>query len=117
MKLDSKNPLIFFVINQLKYAKNIDEIIIATTKESQNNKIEKFCIENKIDFFRGSTNDVLDRYYQCSKQFSISNIVRITCDNPLLDPKIVDKCIKKILLRRFFKTTKKLLLCFKEKKF
>ena len=73
MKLDSKNPLIFFVINQLKYAKNIDEIIIATTKESQDNKIEKFCIENKIDFFRGSTNDVLDRYYQCSKQFSISN--------------------------------------------
>lgn len=45
------------------------------------------------DYFRGNQFDVLDRYYQCAKYYGIENIVRISGDAPLIDPRIVDKVI------------------------
>ena len=47
-----------------------------------------------IDYFRGSAKDVLDRYYQCAKEYSISTIVRIPSDKPLIDPKIADQTVE-----------------------
>jgi len=44
--------------------------------------------------FRGSEKDVLDRHYQCAKKFSLSTILRIPSDKPLIDPKIVDLMIQ-----------------------
>ena len=49
----------------------------------------------KISYFRGSEHDVLSRYYQAAKKFRAKNIVRITSDCPLLDPRVVDDLIKK----------------------
>ena len=46
---------------------------------------------NLVDYYRGSENDVLKRYYMCAKKFSVQNILRITSDCPLIDPKLVDK--------------------------
>ena len=48
----------------------------------------------KISCYRGSTFDVLDRYYTCAKKFSFKNIMRITGDNPLIDPEIVNDAIE-----------------------
>ena len=49
---------------------------------------------SKIPCFRGSSLDVLDRFYHCAKAFSFKHIMRITGDNPLIDPDVVDKAIK-----------------------
>jgi spore coat polysaccharide biosynthesis protein SpsF len=92
--LDDKNPLLFYVINQLKYSKLIDKIIIATTTLKEDDIIEIFCKSNKIECFRGKENDVLDRHYQCAVNYSLSTIVRIPSDKPLIDPEIVDLGIK-----------------------
>ena len=43
-----------------------------------------------IDYFRGSEDDVLDRYYNASKKFNADIVVRLCSDSPLLDGKIVD---------------------------
>ena len=48
-----------------------------------------------LKHFRGEVDNVLDRYYQCAKNFSISTIVRISADDPLIDPTIVDRVIEK----------------------
>ena len=85
--------LLDYVLEQLKAAKNIDKIIIATTTLSNDEVICKFLSSKNIEFFRGSSEDVLDRYYQCAKKFSIDIIVRITADNPLIDPNIIDMMI------------------------
>jgi len=84
-----------FVIRQVKASKFVNKIIIATTKASNDDKIFKFCKKNKIDCFRGSEKDVLDRYYQCAKKFSCDIIVRISADSPFIDPEIIDKTIEK----------------------
>tara|TARA_B100000029_G_scaffold47115_2_gene43275 strand:+ start:880 stop:1647 length:768 start_codon:yes stop_codon:yes gene_type:complete len=95
MKLDTNYSTLDYVINQLKHSKFIEKIIVATTKLAQDDIIEKTLETKKIDCFRGSPEDVLDRYYECAKQFRINKIVRITADCPLIDPILVDQVIQK----------------------
>lgn len=93
MNVDEKNPILYHVITQLQNCKFIDKIIVATTELKEDNRIEEFVTSMNIDCFRGSSNNVLDRYYRCAQKFSLSTIVRITADNPLIDPTIVDDVI------------------------
>lgn len=92
-KIDNDSSVIDYVINQVKSSKKIEKIIVATTNLSEDNVICEHLVLQKIEFFRGSSEDVLDRYYQCAKKFAIDNIVRITADNPLIDPNIIDLVI------------------------
>ena len=54
-----------------------------------------------MKIFRGDSSDVLARYYDCAKYFSLSSILRITADCPLIDPLIVDKGISKFLENKY----------------
>ena len=81
------------LLKQLSYSKLLNRKIIATTTDPEDDIIENFAKFNNVELFRGSNDDVLDRYYQCAKRFSLSHIVRITADNPLLDPEILDDVI------------------------
>jgi spore coat polysaccharide biosynthesis protein SpsF len=91
--LDGTNPSIFFTVEQLKNCPNIDKIIIATTTNPEDDQIESFCKKIGIDVFRGESDDVLLRYYNCAQSFSLDSIIRVTADCPLIDPSIVEKGI------------------------
>lgn len=82
-----------YVINQVKSAKKFNMIVIATTNNKTDDVIIKLAQSKNIPYFRGDEDDVLDRYYQCAKNFNFKTIVRITSDNPLIDPDLIDKCI------------------------
>lgn len=92
-KIDKTNHVLNYVINQIKFSKKIEKIIVATTILSEDDIICQYLDSEKIEFFRGSSDDVLDRYYQCAKKFSLDNIVRITADNPLVDPNVIDQLV------------------------
>ena len=94
MKSDSGKPLLYYVINQLRYCSKVKNLVIATTTNHEDDEIEKFANNNSVNVFRGKEKDVLDRYFQCAKKYSFSTIVRITADCPLIDPQIVDKVIE-----------------------
>jgi len=94
-RLDGKNPMLFYVITQMKHCKLLNKIVVATTNEKIDDQIVKYVQKLGVDCFRGNTLDVLDRHYQCAKKYSISAIVRISSDNPLTDPQIVDSVIEK----------------------
>ena len=87
------DPLIKYQIERVKKAKLIDKIIVATSKERNDDEIEKFCLSNSVEFFRGSEEDVLNRYFECSLKFGCNTIVRLTADCPIIDPKIIDEMI------------------------
>ena len=95
MKINENQTVLEHVIKQLSFSKSINKIIVATTKLKQDDIIENLVKKLGIDVFRGNSLDVLDRYYQCAKQFNLENIVRITSDCPLIDPEIVDEVIRK----------------------
>jgi len=91
--VDGQNTSLYFTIHQLKSCKLIEKIVIATTNNDEDDVIEEFCKKNEIDCFRGDSEDVLSRYYNCAKKFSFSEILRVTGDCPLIDPDIVDEGI------------------------
>jgi spore coat polysaccharide biosynthesis protein SpsF len=95
MKKIGDKFLLDYVLDQLKSSKKIAKIFVATTTLPTDNLICEHLSSKHITFFRGSPDDVLDRYFQCAKFFSIDTIVRITADNPLIDPNIVDLVINK----------------------
>jgi spore coat polysaccharide biosynthesis protein SpsF len=94
--IDGKSVL-WHVVDRLRRAKLLDQVIIATTTDPKDEAIQTFCRHENIDFFRGSEEDVLDRYYRAANHFKIDQIVRITSDCPLIDPEIVDQVIQKHL--------------------
>ena len=89
----SGKPMLWHVVNRLRYSKLINKIVVATSVNKKDDVIEKFCKENNIDFYRGSEKDVLDRYYQTAILYKADYVVRITADCPLIDPQVVDKVI------------------------
>lgn len=86
-------PLLSHLIERLRRSQKVDEIVVATTQNPQDLQIVSLCQEEHIPVFRGSEEDVLDRYYQTAKAFSADVVVRITADCPLMDPAIVDEVI------------------------
>ncbi|OUW57830.1 MAG: hypothetical protein CBD57_04140 [Candidatus Pelagibacter sp. TMED197] len=78
---------------RLKKIKKVSKIIVATTKEKKDDKIVKFCKTIKINYFRGSSANVLDRYYGAAKKFKSKEIIRLTADNPFIDKKTLIKMI------------------------
>lgn len=81
------------IYSRLKHCKKIDEIVIATSFDSSDKNIVNLCIKNNFKFYRGSLDDVLDRYYSTARHFKADIIVRITGDCPVIDPIIVDEVI------------------------
>ena len=81
------------LIQRLKKSPKVKKIIIATTKNKKDLPIINYCKKNKIEFFRGSEDDVLERYYQTAKHYKLKNLVRLTSDCPLIDIKTLNHMI------------------------
>mgnify|MGYP006413364719 CR=1 FL=1 len=86
-------PMLIRQIERIKNAKNIDQLIVATSTDRSDTQIYNLCKINKIPCFRGNLNDVLDRFYQASKIFKAKHIVRLSGDCPLIDPSVIDNVI------------------------
>jgi spore coat polysaccharide biosynthesis protein SpsF len=86
-------PLLVHIIERIKASKTIDRIVLATTDSPEDDVLEKLASENAISCYRGSTNDVLDRFYQAADTFGADIIVRITADDPFKDPDLLDFCV------------------------
>ena len=94
LKLDKDLRIIDLCILRLKKTKLANKIYLCTTKNKSDDKFIKVCKEHKINIFRGSELDVLKRVIDCAKKNSIKTIVRITGDCPIIDPNLIDKCLK-----------------------
>ena len=81
------------VIRRLKKSKKLNNIIIATTKDKEDNEIIDIAKKENVKYFRGSKENVLSRYYFAAKENNIDLIVRITSDCPCIDAGIIDLTI------------------------
>ena len=81
-------------------------------KKKEDNKFENISRKHKIQIFRGSEKNVLKRVVDCAKDNSIKTVVRITGDCPIIDPKIIDNCIKLHFKNKSDYTTNTLKLSF-----
>jgi len=81
-------------LDRLRDCKFISEIIVATTTSAKDDIVLKLAENWQYKVFRGSEDDVLDRYYQAIKDYQPDWVVRVTSDCPLLDPVLVDDVIE-----------------------
>lgn len=86
-------PMIWWVMHRLRKSRLLDHVIIATTTKVTDNQLVELCKQEGWPVYRGSEDDVLDRYYQAAKQMDVEHIVRITSDCPLIDPLVTDHVI------------------------
>jgi spore coat polysaccharide biosynthesis protein SpsF len=87
-------PMLTHMIDRLKHAKKVDQIIICTSTNTQDDRLADLAKAEKVQFFRGDENDVLRRLSDAASTFDIDYIVNMTADCPLIDPYYVDKTVE-----------------------
>lgn len=93
MKEVFNKPLIQYLLERLSLSKRIEKIILATSISRENDLLGVFVSKLGFDVFRGSEDDVLDRFYRAAKKYCPEAIVRVTGDCPLIDAGICDDLI------------------------
>jgi spore coat polysaccharide biosynthesis protein SpsF len=86
-------PMLLRVLERVAEAERIDNIVVATTTLEKDNLLANKAESWGFEVFRGSSEDVLSRYYGAAEKFECSQVVRITSDCPLIDPQIADLVI------------------------
>ncbi len=95
MKLSGK-PIVWHIIERLRRSKNVNEIIVATTINKEDDKLVEYLESLNVKYFRGLEDDVLNRFILAAEKFDADIVVRICCDSPLIDPEEIDKMISVI---------------------
>lgn len=90
-------PLLEHVLERTAKCRLTGTIVVATTTNSEDDVVEQFARNWGAQVFRGSSGDVLDRYYQAATCFELNTIVRLTADDPFKDPAVIDRGIELFL--------------------
>jgi spore coat polysaccharide biosynthesis protein SpsF len=85
------------VVERAMRTKSIGRVVLATSDSPSDDPIVELCKKTGIDYFRGSLDDVLDRYYHAAKHAGAKHICRLTGDCPLIEPAIINRVAKKYL--------------------
>ncbi len=83
-------PLIHHVVKRISICDSIEKIVLATSDSSADDIIEAWADSAGIFCYRGSENDVLDRYYRAAIESKSELIIRVTADDPFKDPMVID---------------------------
>ena len=86
-------PLLSHHLRRLKSCDRVDEIVVATTTNAIDDPIIALADDLAVRWFRGSENDVLDRYWHAALEAEADLVVRVTSDCPLIDPEVTDEVI------------------------
>jgi len=85
LKLLRGHPLIWYVIERLRHINGISDVVILTSDLACDDILALWCDEHNVSCFRGSEDNVLQRYYDAAVHYSANNIIRATGDNPFVD--------------------------------
>lgn len=85
LKILGNEDVLTFNVERCRAIKGVDEVIIATSSLPQDDAIVAWCREHKVKCFRGSEDDVLERYVQCAKIYKPDYVMRVTSDCPFVD--------------------------------
>ena len=89
-------PCIQYLIERIQSVKNLDGIVLCTTMNSSDDKIVEFARKMKIDVFRGSEKDILDRFKNAALQFEVENIINIDGDDIFCEPEFIQKTLDEL---------------------
>lgn len=92
-KFNNGLTMLDVLLTRLKAAKSLDEIVVAYPWEQENDILNKVVFAHDVQGFRGSHEDVLDRFFRGAIVRRAGVVVRVCGDNPLTDPEVIDRCV------------------------
>jgi spore coat polysaccharide biosynthesis protein SpsF len=87
-------PMLVHMVERARRARSVEQVVVATTTDPSDDAIQRLCAERDYNCYRGSLQDVLDRYTQAAREYGAQTIVRLTADCPLLDPGVLDLTVQ-----------------------
>jgi len=90
----SGKPLLMYIIEKLQRISNLKQIVVSTSEDGQDDLIENFCREHQIECYRGSLNNVVERFCGALNQYPMDAFVRVNGDSPLIDGKLIEEGIE-----------------------
>ncbi len=93
-------PMLARVISRSWRATMLEEVVVATTTKPADEAIVELCAARGWPCFRGSEDDVLDRYYRAAAAYRADVVVRVTADCPLIEPEVIDRVVGEFLGRQ-----------------
>ena len=97
IKLINEKPMIELLLARLSMAKQVDQIVVATSTNPNNDSLADLVNSLGYTCFRGSEADVLARYIEAAQEVNADVVIRITGDCPLVDPELVDLIVTRFL--------------------
>lgn len=94
LEVIGSKPLLGHIISRLEGLKTPAVKVVATTVRPEDDAIEEYCARLGVECFRGSAENVLERYYLCALERGFADIVRMTADNPFTDIGELDRLIE-----------------------
>ncbi|MDX1436971.1 MAG: glycosyltransferase family protein, partial [Anaerolineales bacterium] len=86
-------PMLAWVIERAGLAERVDQVVLATSTNPDDDPVAQFCEQRNYTCCRGSLDDVLDRLYRAARQYEADTVVRLTADCPLIDPGLIDETV------------------------
>lgn len=87
-------PMILRQIERVERSFELDALVVATSRDKSDDELVRVLERNGVTVRRGSLEDVLSRFLQVADEFRPETIVRLTGDNPLTDPTVIDLVIR-----------------------
>lgn len=86
-------PLVGRMLERVKRCRSLDHIVLATTRKDEDDVLEGLVAAHGVRCFRGSENDLVDRYYEAAKELEVETVVRLPGDNPCPEPGEIDRIV------------------------
>ncbi len=84
---------ISLLIERIKRCKSIDRVILATSTDESDDILEEIALREGVSIFRGSLNNLSQRFYDAAKYYNLDHVVRITGDDILRDEVAIDLAV------------------------
>ena len=86
-------PMMQYLLERVERCTELDGVVVATSTDPSDDPIESFCAERGVDCFRGSLENVAERFREAAQRHELDVFVRLCADSPLLDPALIDQAV------------------------
>jgi spore coat polysaccharide biosynthesis protein SpsF len=94
-------PMLEYLLESLYKCESVNRVVVATSNRKSDDPVEEFCKHIGVDYYRGSLDNVAQRFMEAINAFQFDAFVRLSGDSPLLDYRIVDRAVRIFQSDRF----------------